>query len=501
MPSSQTSHAERVEAVIRSACRRRLFVLAVEHSALALALVLAGVVLMLLLGTHILHWAWLVLLAFTGATFAFIRTRKRVLPAYRVAQILDRRLQLSDSLSTACFLISRTNTEMHPVARFQIAGAAALAAQVRASRAFPFTGGRLWTLSTTLAAVAFGLFAVRYLVTSSLSVERALVPLHFPAVFESLDPSGVNQNGRASDRNRSSRQEAQLHFSGQEERSQMRDGREPAGANTEGANGESQTRSSTSKAGIIQRQGELHGGRDTSSTAQKTSGDKTAESAGDQTKSDAERNLKQQSEDGQQGSSGLLDKMKDALSSLMEKMRPSQSAQESAQSGDRTPQDRKAGDAAFAAKNAQGQEDARDQQSSQNQTSEAQAQGQTAEKLQGSQGRNSDQSAEKDSEAHSGIGRQNGDKELKEAEQLRAIGKLAEIIGKRSASVTGEMMVETSSGKQQLKTEYSQRLGHHADLGGEINRDEIPLADQQYIREYMELVRKQGRTPRTERPE
>ncbi|MBV9442577.1 MAG: hypothetical protein JO217_07760, partial [Acidobacteriaceae bacterium] len=81
------------------------------------------------------------------------------------------------------------------------------------------------------------------------------------------------------------------------------------------------------------------------------------------------------------------------------------------------------------------------------------------------------------------------------------IGKLAEIIGKRSASVTGEMMVEASPGKQQLKTEYSQRLGHHADLGGEINRDEIPLADQQYIREYMELVRKQGRTPRTERPE
>ncbi len=56
------------------------------------------------------------------------------------------------------------------------------------------------------------------------------------------------------------------------------------------------------------------------------------------------------------------------------------------------------------------------------------------------------------------------------------------------------MTVETTSGKQQLKTAYSQRLGRHSDLGGEINRDEIPLADQQYVKEYMEQIRKQGKT-------
>ena len=48
------------------------------------------------------------------------------------------------------------------------------------------------------------------------------------------------------------------------------------------------------------------------------------------------------------------------------------------------------------------------------------------------------------------------------------------------------------SGKQQLQTSYSQRLGHHADLGGEINRDEIPVMYQQYIREYMSEVRQQA---------
>jgi hypothetical protein len=100
---------------------------------------------------------------------------------------------------------------------------------------------------------------------------------------------------------------------------------------------------------------------------------------------------------------------------------------------------------------------------------------------------------EKGADAHSGIGRQDGDKSVKEAEQLAAMGKLAEIIGKRSASLTGDMTVETPSGKQQLKTDYSGKVGHHADTGGEINRDEIPLADQQYVREYMELVRKQSK--------
>jgi hypothetical protein len=83
---------------------------------------------------------------------------------------------------------------------------------------------------------------------------------------------------------------------------------------------------------------------------------------------------------------------------------------------------------------------------------------------------------------------------LKDAEQLQTMGKLAEIIGKRSASVTGDMTVETPSGKQELKTAYSQRLGRHSDLGGEINRDEIPLEYQQYIREYMEQVHKQSKS-------
>jgi O6-methylguanine-DNA--protein-cysteine methyltransferase len=51
-------------------------------------------------------------------------------------------------------------------------------------------------------------------------------------------------------------------------------------------------------------------------------------------------------------------------------------------------------------------------------------------------------------------------------------------------------MVEVASGKQQLKTQYSQRKATHADAGGEINRDEVPLAYQQFVQQYFEEIRK-----------
>ena len=70
------------------------------------------------------------------------------------------------------------------------------------------------------------------------------------------------------------------------------------------------------------------------------------------------------------------------------------------------------------------------------------------------------------------------------------MGKISEIIGKRAANITGEVMVEVSPGKQQLKTQYSQQNATHVEAGGEINRDEVPLAYQQYVQQYFAQVRK-----------
>jgi len=63
------------------------------------------------------------------------------------------------------------------------------------------------------------------------------------------------------------------------------------------------------------------------------------------------------------------------------------------------------------------------------------------------------------------------------------MGKISEIIGKRSANVTGEVTIEVNSSKQQLRTQYSDSAATHKEAGGEINRDEVPAAFQQYVQQ------------------
>ena len=51
-------------------------------------------------------------------------------------------------------------------------------------------------------------------------------------------------------------------------------------------------------------------------------------------------------------------------------------------------------------------------------------------------------------------------------------------------------MVEVQSGKQQLKTSYSNTKATHAETDGDVTRDEIPLALQPYIQQYFSEVHK-----------
>ena len=70
------------------------------------------------------------------------------------------------------------------------------------------------------------------------------------------------------------------------------------------------------------------------------------------------------------------------------------------------------------------------------------------------------------------------------------MGKISEIIGKRSQNVTGEVMVEVGSTKQQLKTPWAQKQATHVEAGSEIHRDEVPLMYQQFVEQYFEEIRK-----------
>jgi hypothetical protein len=93
-------------------------------------------------------------------------------------------------------------------------------------------------------------------------------------------------------------------------------------------------------------------------------------------------------------------------------------------------------------------------------------------------------------ESASGAGSKDGDKAAKDAKALEAMGQISEILGKRSAAVTGEMMIEVGQTKQTLKTPWAESQATHSDSGGEIHRDEVPLMFQPFVERYFEEIRK-----------
>ena len=187
--------------------------------------------------------------------------------------------------------------------------------------------------------------------------------------------------------------------------------------------------------------------------------------------------------------SSLLSKIKEAVSNMMSKSKSqpgtggqkSQSKTEQAQSGAQTSDKGQSG---------QGKQDGGKDMADAAQDGQQQGDSEAA---QNSPGKGGGKSNDKDAAAQpgSGIGRQDGSKDLRAAQQEKAMGKLSEVIGKRSASVTGEMTVEVQSGSQQLKTGYSQEAAEHAATGGESSRDEVPLDLQPYVSGYFDEIRKQ----------
>ncbi|MCP5117633.1 MAG: hypothetical protein GY953_42965, partial [bacterium] len=93
-------------------------------------------------------------------------------------------------------------------------------------------------------------------------------------------------------------------------------------------------------------------------------------------------------------------------------------------------------------------------------------------------------------QAHSGTGTKNDSKDVKLADQMEALSKQSEIIGRRAENITGEVMVEVTSGDQRLRTAYPASGARHKAAGGKIHRDEVPIELRHYVQRYFEEVRK-----------
>jgi hypothetical protein len=176
------------------------------------------------------------------------------------------------------------------------------------------------------------------------------------------------------------------------------------------------------------------------------------------------------------GESSMLNKLKDSMANLLSMMKPQSGAStgkpQNGKSRDGNSQDsRKQGDQASDSANAEpGAESA--------QPGGAKSSG---------AGQSSNPGADK--QPGTGAGNEEEIKEIIRAEQLEAMGKLDAIFGKRAQNIAGEFTAEATQGPQQLKTNYQQRSADHIDVHAKAERDEVPVAFQDYVQRYFELVK------------
>jgi hypothetical protein len=223
--------------------------------------------------------------------------------------------------------------------------------------------------------------------------------------------------------------------------------------------------------------------------------DSSGRGAGSKDPSEAIRNLERQFEAGQKSgaSENLLDRLGDTLRGLGSEVKQSLARNQRAANREGSGREQaQKNDGSDAASQSSSKPSSSDPAASQNQDQSgeqqsAKAEARAIEKQNGSPLGPADQAAQqKGSDAQSGAGRDEGQKTIQNAEQLKAIGKLEQIIGKRSAAITGEMRLAKSSHDQQLQTQYSNRVGEHSDRGGEIHHDQVPPEYRDYIRAYMD---------------
>jgi hypothetical protein len=491
------SEPEAVGRLVTSARRRALSNLVCEQLTVGLAAASAGAVLLLLLGTSILDWYWLVLLFIAGVGISAWRTLRRLPSRYSVAQQVDERLGLHDVLSSSLhFGTVAAHGVDYAMVRGLTAEAESTAAGIDAATAWPAVVPRQIYAAAGLVTVVLALGILRYGRQGSLDLRAPMIrsvadffwtgqPLHAQTKKPPRVP-GEEPLGIALDQDDAQRADEPTP-------DDLLATVETPDVNAEGVTSYSEKTDRKT----VQAKGE--GGEEMEAP-------KDSETSNDDSRESPEGPGREQgnqagSKEGQKGASpqnspnensSLLDKMRDAMSNLLSKLKiPPQTTQSAKNSG-----------------SSEGKQSSREQSSGQKgDKGEGQKQGKgnpsdnsdsgdegegDQQQAQAGQGKSGDKASDSaGNENNSGVGKQDGNKDLRDAEQLAAMGKISEIFGKRAQNMTGEIMVEVNSGKQQqLRTAYTNRGATHREAGGEIHRDEVPLVYQDYVQQYFEKVRK-----------
>lgn len=460
-----------------------------------------GAILLLLLGSAILEWYWVVALFVIGVAVSTWRTWQRIPREYAIAQLIDERMQFHDALSTAYHFEKKPGHASAEVLAAQREVAERLAATADAAMAVPFVVPRQTYAALGVATIAMSIFVVRYGVLGTLELRAPIVE----AVADFFSPSSQVVARNKQKQPRLPGEEPMTMRVDQLTEQKVPLDQAPDAAldtvdipetNQGDAKDSERTQKQQVKAAADQQgddmaegsEGERKGDEGKEGTDSKEGKESAADKSG---KEPGEAQKPNQQGSGRENSS-MMDKMRDAMANLMAKLKiPPQAGQQGKQGnnqkGNQQQGQREQGGGQKGEKG-QGQQQGKGTPSDDPDAD----QGEGEQQAQAGQGKSSDKGSEQGSpnESKSGMGKQDGNKDLQDAEQIAAMGKISEIFGKRAQNVTGEVMVEVASGKnQQLKTAYTERGATHKEAGGEIHRDEIPLVFQHYVQKYFEQVR------------
>jgi hypothetical protein len=458
-----------VEDLIRRARQRYLLNAALAQTAFAAAAVIAGFVLMLVLGTRYLGWWTMALFAAAGIAVGIFRVYRQTPDTYATAIRLDENARLQDALSTALYFSGHPEGAAEGFRRSQRQQAEARAGGVTLDRAVPFIIPRSVYAMAALALLASGLVAWRYHLGLGLDLRSPIAQ----ALLQKQAVDNPKQEAKKTDP-KQLMQEAQALLARLGVKS---DGLAPP-----------------------EDQDEINKALDQALQANpapkdqkgdKKSAEDTKESSDSGDPMDLVQDQKDESLPGTEDAGGnkmnpgqqesVLSKLKQAVSSLLSKSKLKES-----NPSDSNKDQQAQSDAKMSGEQGNAGKDQPEQGESMSDALQGDANSQSKAGQKGKLDSNDDPKGQ-----GSGIGNQNGLKEQREAEQLKAMGKISEIIGKRATTVSGEMMVEVQSGKnQQLRTAYTSTTAAHGEADGDVTRDEIPLSLQPYVQQYFEQVRK-----------
>jgi hypothetical protein len=493
------ARGETVHELIRRARRRFLNQELMSQGAITFSSGLAAFIVLLLLGTEVLNWYWAALIPLAAIGTGIYRAYRRRPSSYRAAQIVDHRMALADTLSTAVYFSGQLDVQQdaHPdaqeVVRSQREIAERAATGVDLRRAIPYSLPRSAYIVAALALVASSLFALRYGLNKRLDLRAPLARM-VQEQFSPRDRKETADNMRRIPQPYDNPDDAADAAADQDQKGP---GQQNADSPDAGQQGDQQD---AEKSGASKDDGKKQSGdpqsqddaqnQQADDQDQQDSGQANSSSQGqDKSNQDKQADGKQQSNNASESGS-LMSKLKDFAENLLSKVKPQP------QNGPTPPQQ----SANQNSKQGSGQQNGKQQQSKEGQQNgsqqadEQQGQNGDAQKDgQDSQGKGSgqDKSQQATKQPGSGVGSEDGSKEIRQAEQLAAMGKISELIGKRSAAVTGEATVEVQTTSQQLHTAYVKSGAEHSQAGAEIDRDEIPVALQPYVQQYFDQLRKQ----------